>query len=279
MKLRIISSLVGLVILGVVLAFINTILFNFVIAFISVVALFEMLRATNCIKNKALTALAFSISLMFPFARASLVQAYAGQILFVFFILFFLILIRNSTTTRIEQTSMIFMFSVFIPLFFSCAVFMRDLYGPVAGSFYLLQALGSAWLCDTGAYFVGRKFGKTKLAPIVSPKKTVEGAIGGLVVGTIFLELIALGFAWFMSRFGVNVQINYLLLGLITPICGILGMLGDLSASVIKRQFNVKDYGTIMPGHGGIMDRFDSVLFTLPSVFIITNYAKIITIL
>lgn len=278
MKQRVISSLVGLVILGVVIVFINTRLFNVAIAAISVMALFEMLRATGCIKNKALSTLSLAMSLMVPFVREHFMRVFTAQIVFVCFVLFFIILIRNSETTRIEQTAMAFMFSIFIPLFFSCAVFMRDIYGSVAGAFYLLQALGSAWLCDSGAYFVGRKFGKHKLAPRVSPKKTVEGAIGGLISGSVFMLLIALGFSAVMNGLGVDVRINYPLVFLITPVCGVLGMLGDLSASVIKRQFNVKDYGTIMPGHGGVMDRFDSVMFTLPSVFIVSYYAKLIVV-
>lgn len=279
MKQRVISSLVGLVILGIALALIGTRLFNVVIAAISIIALFEILRATGCLNNKALSALSLVMAVMVPFAREYLVRAFAAQIVFVFFVLFFVILIKNSETTRVEQTAIAFMFSIFIPLFFSCAVFMRDIYGNVAGAFYLLQALGSAWLCDSGAYFVGRKFGKHKLAPVVSPKKTVEGAVGGLICGALFMMAIAFGFSAVLGAMGVLVRINYLLVLLVTPVCGILGMLGDLSASVIKRQFNVKDYGSIMPGHGGVMDRFDSVMFTLPSVFIISYYAKLIVVL
>lgn len=276
MKQRVISALVGLVILGVVLAFIGTWLFNVVIAAISVIGLFEILRATGCLKNRALSVLSLIIAILVPFVREPWVLNFVPQIIFVFFVLFFVILIKNSATTRVEHTAMAFMFSIFIPLFFSCAVFMRDLYGNTAGAFYILLALGSAWLCDTGAYFVGRKFGKHKLAPIVSPKKTVEGAIGGLICGALFMLAIAFVYAAVLGASGVQVRVNYPALLLVTPICGILGMLGDLSASVIKRQFNVKDYGTIMPGHGGVMDRFDSVMFTLPSVFIISSYIQLI---
>lgn len=279
MKQRVISSLVGLVILGVVLALIGTKVFNVVIAALSFIALFEILRATKCLNNKPLVALSFAVALVLPFCREKYVRVFIAQLIFLFFVLFFVILIKNSSTTSVEQTSMAFMFSVFVPLFFSCAVFMRDVYGTVAGAFYLLQALGSAWLCDTGAYFVGRKFGKHKLAPVVSPKKTVEGAIGGLICGAAFMLVIAFGFSLFMSVLGISVKINYPLVALVTPICGGFGILGDLSASVIKRQYNVKDYGTIMPGHGGVMDRFDSVLFTLPSVFIVSYYAKLITVM
>lgn len=279
MRQRVISSLVGLLILGATLAVINTKFFNVIIAAVSMMALFEMLRATKCTENKGLTALSFLTSLIIPFGHEHLMRVLTVQMIFILFLLFFVLLIKNSETTRVEQAAMAFMFGIFIPLFFSCAVFLRDIYGYVAGSFYLLTALGSAWLSDTGAYFVGRKFGRHKLAPVVSPKKTVEGAIGGLIFSTFFMQLIAIGFYGVMAAAGIHVKINYGLLALLTPVCSIFGMLGDLAASVIKRQFDVKDYGTIMPGHGGVMDRFDSVLFTLPAVFIIAHHVSVISII
>lgn len=279
MKTRVISALVGLVILAAVLALIGTSAFNLCIAALSAAALFEMLRATRCLKNRTLAGLSLVMSLIIPFAREHFVRAFTAQIVFVFFVLFFGLLIKNSKTTSVEQTAMAFMFGIFIPLFFSCAVFMRDAYGSVAGGFYLLFALGSAWLCDTGAYFIGRKFGRHKLAPVVSPKKTVEGSIGGLIICTALMLPLMWGFSVVAGLMGRVVIVNYALLALTTPLCAVLGMLGDLSASVIKRQFNVKDYGTIMPGHGGVMDRFDSVMFTLPTAFMISYYASLITVL
>lgn len=265
--------------LGIALAVIGTRLFNVIIAAVSLMALFEMLRAADCLKSRALAALSFSAALLIPFSLERYVRMWTAQLIFIFFVLFFVVLIRNSSTLRVEQMSMAFMFSLFIPLFFSCGVFMRDIYGPVAGSFYLLMALGSAWLSDTGAYFVGRKFGRHKLAPVVSPKKTIEGSIGGLITCTIFMQAIALLFSAATDILGIPVKIDYGMLALITPVCAVMGMLGDLSASAIKRQFHVKDYGDIMPGHGGVMDRFDSVMFTMPSVFIVAHHTRLITML
>lgn len=276
MKTRVISALALVAVLAAVLALIGTRFLNVFIAALSAVALFEMLRATGCLKNKKLAALSLAMAIILPFAREHLVRVYTAQILFVLFVLFFVLLIKDSTATRVEQTAMAFMFGIFIPLFFSCAVFMRDLYGPVAGGFYFLFALGSAWLCDTGAYLIGSKFGRHKLAPVVSPNKTVEGSVGGLVICTALMLPLMWCFSAVAARIGSPVTINYGMLALATPVCAVLGMLGDLSASVIKRQFNVKDYGAIMPGHGGVMDRFDSVMFTLPTAFIISYYAKLI---
>jgi len=124
---------------------------------------------------------------------------------------------------------------------------------------------------DTCAYFAGRAFGKHKLCPVVSPKKTVEGAIGGVlgtmvfgVVATIIYSMAANRMeAFTRSNIGVSM---YVIIALLGCIAAVLGIYGDLFASVVKRQCGIKDYGTIFPGHGGILDRFDSVMFIAPFV-------------
>ena len=119
----------------------------------------------------------------------------------------------------------------------------------------------AASLCDIGAYFIGRWFGKHKMAPEISPKKTIEGSIGGLVVGT----LSGIGI-YFALRPLLNVELPLLLFLIASFLCSVAGEIGDLCASMIKRQANIKDYGKILPGHGGIMDRADSLVFALPVV-------------
>lgn len=124
--------------------------------------------------------------------------------------------------------------------------------------YYLLLVLNFACVCDMGAYFVGVSMGKTKLCPAISPKKTVEGALGGIVSSVIVSLIITLCFGYF------NKILITLLLTI--PLCA-AGMVGDLFASVIKRKVDIKDYGNLIPGHGGILDRVDSVLFISPIVF------------
>jgi len=112
------------------------------------------------------------------------------------------------------------------------------------------------WITDTGAYFVGSRFGRRKLAPRLSPNKTVEGAIGGLIFAT------AMSIAW-----GSWIGLPWWHCAILGPILGFLGQIGDLCESALKRDLGIKDFGGIMPGHGGILDRFDSLLFTAPIAY------------
>lgn len=119
----------------------------------------------------------------------------------------------------------------------------------------------TAWFSDSSAYFVGVSIGKHKLCPKISPKKTVEGAIGG-ILGCSFLTLV---FGIVVNYFGTDYPLIHL--AVIGLLCGVTSELGDLAASYIKRFCGVKDFGNIIPGHGGILDRFDSIMFTAPTVF------------
>lgn len=124
------------------------------------------------------------------------------------------------------------------------------------GAWLVIYVMAVTWLTDTGAYFVGACFGKTKLAPLLSPNKTREGALGGLAFSTVGAVLLAL---WIQLPWW-----HGLVLG---PLLGALGQVGDLCESALKRDLGIKDFGGIMPGHGGVLDRFDSILFTAPIAY------------
>lgn len=125
----------------------------------------------------------------------------------------------------------------------------------LAGVEFVIYALLVIWTTDTGAYFVGRKFGKRKLWPDISPNKTIEGFVGGILLAVV----LACVFQAFYP-----IASSYVLLIGVTIIASVIGQLGDLVESALKRHYDVKDSGTILPGHGGILDRFDSLLFVLP---------------
>ncbi len=125
-----------------------------------------------------------------------------------------------------------------------------------------------SWGCDTCAYCVGVLFGKHKMSPVLSPKKSVEGAIGGLA-GTFLLTALY-GLA-FREQMGITAK-EILVLAAISVVGAMISMVGDLSASAIKRNYGIKDYGKLIPGHGGILDRFDSVILTAPVIYYLAKY-------
>ncbi len=126
------------------------------------------------------------------------------------------------------------------------------------GVFWVFLTVGSTFMADTGAYFTGHLIGKHKLAPLVSPGKTVEGFVGGIVASIL---------AAFLCKFLFWREFSFLSCFIIGALIGIIGPIGDLSESLIKRSVNVKDSGQLIPGHGGLLDRVDALLFTAPTVY------------
>jgi phosphatidate cytidylyltransferase len=155
---------------------------------------------------------------------------------------------------------------LYVAVFFSFIVFINNkLYGE-----YLVWIIFiCSWVCDTAAYYSGRflgKGGKHKLCPKVSPKKTIEGSIGGLLGSAIGCTV----YGYVISKHGVSVQLyHYFIIGIL---CGIFGQFGDLVASSIKRFVGAKDFSNLIPGHGGVLDRFDSILFVSVVVFYYTTF-------
>lgn len=155
--------------------------------------------------------------------------------------------------------------------FFYVAVMLSGVYQTrimEKGAYIVWLIFLCSWGCDTCAYCVGVLFGKHKMSPVLSPKKSVEGAVGGLA-GTFLLT--ALYAAVFRSRMGIRMQ-QVFILAAISVAGGMISMVGDLAASGIKRSYGIKDYGKLIPGHGGILDRFDSVIFTAPVIYYLAGY-------
>ena len=273
MKQRLISAGVGICILVIVLIFYKTILLNISIAAISFMAVYELLVATKYIRNKLLAGACLSFSILISFIKTSLIHRFLVPICIIFIFLLFIIMIVEYKIIHIEQIGFAFLISVVIPFTFSLIIYIRDNFVkiPHISIFYILLILGSAWISDTGAYFTGTFLGKTKFVPEISPKKTIEGVIGGIISSIVFGIILGLIFS-VIFKF----KINYFKLLFTMPIASMLGILGDLSASLIKRQCLIKDFGMIMPGHGGILDRFDSTLFTIPFYYLVIIFFPLI---
>ena len=273
MKTRLISAAVLLVIGIGVMVGIFTPVFTAFIALLSVVASGEIMSVAG-VKSKLVKIPAMIFSAVIP-VYLSLKAQYVhtdmpdGEILCLYVIFMVAVMLKTNKQTKFEQLAIALYGSVFVPYAFSGALALRDtcstypdVYSRSDSVYLVLFALFCAFFTDTFAYFVGRKFGKRKMAPVVSPKKTVEGAIGGLVLSVafnvaafaVFRELIA----------DKDTAITYAFIAVMSLVLSAISMLGDLSASLLKRNFGIKDFGNIMPGHGGVMDRFDSCIFVLP---------------
>lgn len=278
MKVRVISSVIGLGILGVVVVWIHTPLLNVVVGLISGIGVSELLSATKTAQNRPLALLCLLFAFAVPIQSLWLQRVFLTPMVLIFMMLLFALLLWQHQSLRVETVATAFLFSVMIPFSFNTAVWLRDAFGSILGGYYILMALAASWCGDTSAYFAGRAFGKHKLAPAISPKKTVEGLIGGVLVGTVCLILITVGFHRYFAGIG-GLSAGEIDLLRLVPVCAggtLVGVFGDLSMSMVKRQYGVKDYGNIMPGHGGIMDRFDSVLFNLPYFYVISRFMPLL---
>jgi phosphatidate cytidylyltransferase len=175
--------------------------------------------------------------------------------LFVLLILTLMILRRSAFTFADAAYLFLSVFYIGIPFYLLVRLRLDSLL-----LILLVQVL--IWATDSGAYFVGRKFGKHKLAPVISPKKTREGAVGAVLIAI----LIALLFKWIA---GPELELTWPVLIGISLIISVFGQIGDLVESAIKRHYKIKDSGTILPGHGGMLDRFDSLIFVLPLLYVL----------
>lgn len=281
MKTRIITAVVGLCLLAVVLAFFDTVFFDLVLALICLIGMHEVYSAMGFGRRQwYLFAAAIPYTLLIMLSSSDAVRALILPVSFLVALYYNICLIAKHGTLDFGRLSGFVYFSgVILFCFYSLIYLKRQL--PVAqygydAIYFILLVLCFAWGGDTSAYFAGRAFGRHKLAPIVSPHKTVEGAVGG-VIGSMLAGLLATFIYGMLSgrlqMFTVNVNPqHYLVILGMGAIASVLGILGDLFASAVKRQVGIKDYGTIFPGHGGILDRFDSVMFIAPFVSIVVRH-------
>lgn len=264
MLTRIITAVVAVALFIPVLVFSDTMIFPAVIALLSLVGTVEMLR---CIGNKkpTVTVTAAIISAVAPImARIvgdlSIYVTVFAAVEFAFMLLAFASAVFSHGKYDIVASCADFALVSYVVMTFTSIVLLRDT--AVGAVMYLLAFIGP-WVSDSAAYFCGRALGRHKLIPDVSPKKTVEGSIGGVA----FTALIFVVYGIFVLNIEGRVM-PYAVLAVIGAAVSAISQIGDLIASLIKRKYGIKDYGKLFPGHGGVMDRFDSVLATAPVMLI-----------
>ncbi len=269
MKTRIISGIVmGAIVAGLLaIGFLwNSVVITLSVSALAAGAIYELLHNAVKITDK------FSLvgAILYAFLAVFMLELGAANeisvvclfaLTTVYLIYSAIIVLKNHSDFDLAKIVSLFALPVvYSLLFFSLGGIISN----SKGIYYLLLLLNFSSVCDMGAYFAGSFLGKHKLCPNISPKKTVEGAIGGIISSLIVSVIISL-------CFGENIWIT---LAITVPFC-ILGMIGDLFASAIKRSVDLKDYGKLIPGHGGILDRVDSIIMISPLMYILILFSVI----
>ena len=274
MKQRLITAAVGLSLFTVIMFLFGTLVYNFILAAIAVLSVYELLLATKYVRNRLLTVCSLVFAAAVPFLRMQILRKYSILFVFVFVMALFGILLAGHKTVRIEQIGLVFFVTLFFPFAVTTLIYIRDEFGIVRGLLYTLLTFGCAWGADAGAYFIGRFFGKKKLAPEISPNKTVAGFWGGFLGAFLVMGLVLVWF-YFWGRGEEPFQVQWISFAILGIAGTLLSVFGDLSASIIKRQCAIKDFGSIIPGHGGVVDRFDSIFFVAPFVYMLMHFLPI----
>lgn len=283
MRQRLISAAFGVPLIAAVLLLYNTVVLNIVVALIAILALYEVFVAMRYIKSRGLAAACFIYTAVLPFFNISHMHLIVLTCSYLFIVALFGLLMRYRTGLNLEQAGAAFMLTIMISLAFTSIVFLRDIFAVKACTnfdslFYLALIFIGAWVTDAGAYFVGRFFGRHKMAPKISPKKTIEGAVGGVVCSVALFPVAGLIYQSYAAFVHTPVTVNYPLLLLMGFFSAAAAIFGDLIGSVIKRECQIKDFGHILPGHGGIMDRFDSVMFVAPLMYLLVQIWHVVSV-
>lgn len=259
MKTRILTGTVMAAVGIPILIFSKYIVFPILLSLLALAAVFEMFRVFGFEKKYFLSAPAYLIALTLPILGYYFSSEHtygfiliAAATLFAYLVYMFFVAVFTKGALKFSDVSQLFAATVYVVMSFVAICVIRYM---EAGIWNLIIMLVAAWGSDMSAYFTGMLFGRHKLIPEISPKKTVEGAVGGVICATLLMLL----YGFIVSRTTAFTP-NYYVLAFCGFVLSAVSQVGDLIASLIKREHEVKDYGKIFPGHGGVMDRFDSIL-------------------
>lgn len=272
MKKRVITGIVVSVI-GILIVCFSHInwLFRCIVAVLTLLCVNEAVRL-RLIKHKVVPICIVLGVIAFSAIEIPSYNAWIAPVYIVASIIFIIMILMNEAgfTPKNRYGWLQIMTAVISVTFLHSVIYLRQEHH---GLYYILIALLSAILTDTFALAFGRAFGKHKLAPKTSPKKTIEGAVGGLISSVLVIVIMAT----LLQRF-TDVSIDGTNLIICSVLSSIMAQVGDLSMSLVKRSMDIKDFGNLLPGHGGILDRLDSILFTLPLFYILVSSGVVIFI-
>lgn len=262
-KTRLLSGIV-LVILAILIIVSGGYVTLFSLLGISLIGMFELYRVFQ-LEKTSLAYISYAMAVLFYVS-----ELFGGFIDPMAFVMLFLILLMFAYVFSYPKFEAKDVMAIFFGMFY-VAVMLSYVYQIRvldSGVYLAFLIFICSWGCDTCAYCAGKIFGKHKMTPVLSPKKSIEGAVGG-VLGTSLLTMIYTSI--FRAQMGLDTA-GIITLAVISAVAGLISMVGDLTASAIKRNYNIKDYGTLIPGHGGIMDRFDSMMITAPIIYYLAVY-------
>ncbi len=263
MLVRVLTGLIGLALFFVIL-FMDATVFNIAVYVVIAGMLLELYKATKPCTSLVIGGILSSIAVVVGKLTGEIIPS-----ILLSFMIYAIICIGLHKSKKYTSVLASAFMTLYIVLFMSTACNVRNEFG----IYGIIMVFLCAWMTDTAAYFSGRFFGKHKLIERVSPKKTIEGAIGGTLVTSICCAI----YAFILTKLNVigGSISEYLLFACLGLIGALLSQLGDLFASAIKRDSDIKDFGTIFPGHGGILDRFDSVVFIMPFIYYFMDYLNL----
>ena len=276
MKPRLLTAVIGIpaVVLIMLLSEIWNPLIGIVVGLASLLMVGEFLYARRLLSCIPLAFVCMAYTLMMPNLVAM------GSVMYIVTYVFILaaFTVGLAYYKRLHFMNLAYaMFGTMIITFGMTAVSIACCTNGFSVSFYFVLIFLLPWMADGGAYFIGSYFGKHKLCPNISPKKTVEGFLGGVVFCVISAMIMGMLFQFIFLK--DTARVNFVLLGVIAVLDAFVSVLGDLSFSLIKRNLKIKDYGSIFPGHGGMLDRCDSIIFTAPLVVVISQAVPFLTVL
>ena len=259
MRTRIITGAILLVTLSVALFRLPKIVMAVLISSMCAIAAYELLYRTKLVHHRRLVAFSMTVAFAVPlwcYFGMSYLWGLLGVLLFT--ALLFAEMMASHREFPFGETAYCYVAGLLLPWLLASLVRMHN---TDLGVFVIPVPFIAAFVSDSGAYFAGRFFGKHKLAPVISPKKTVEGMIGGVLAAVAGMLIYGL-----VMEHGFDLRVNYLNAVVHALLGSLCAVFGDLCFSVIKRQTGIKDYGNLFPGHGGILDRFDSMMIVGPMV-------------
>ena len=262
---RLISGIVLVILSLVVVGAGGSILFG-VVGMISLVGLFELYRVMK-IEKTPLGFIGYGTCIAYYGLLWFEGQQFVTLMCIAALMLLMSVYVFTFPKYKTEEITIVFFGVFYVAVMLSYLFQVRQM--PDGGYLVWLIFL-SSWGCDTCAYCVGVLFGKHKLAPVLSPKKSIEGAIGGVAGAAVLGFLYALTFQTQMA----GIKNPQLVCALACAIAAVISQIGDLAASAIKRNHQVKDYGHLIPGHGGVLDRFDSMIFTAPAIYFAVTFLR-----